>query len=148
MVDVFKSAVIDAPVETVWAVIRDFNGHDRWHPIVVDSHIEDGGPSDRVGCVRSFHVQGGAHVREELTALSDQDHGFSYRILEAEVGLLNYVAHMKLIPITEDGRTFLQWWSRFDTPPGEEASLKRMVEQDVYQAGIDAIRAAVRSGAG
>jgi hypothetical protein len=144
MVDVFKSAVIDAPVAAVWAVIRDFNGHDRWHPIVRDSHIEGGGPADRVGCVRSFHVQSGAHIREELTALSDQDFSFSYRILEAEVGLMNYVAHMKLIPVTEDNRTFLQWWSRFDTPPGEEESLKRMVEDEVYQAGIDAIRAAVR----
>ena len=143
MVDVFRSAVIDAPVEAVWGVIRDFNGHDRWHPIVRDSHIEGGGPSDRVGCVRSFHVQSGAHIREELTALSDQDKSFSYRILEAEVGLVNYVAHMKLVPVTEDNRTFLQWWSRFDTPPGEEESLKRMVEEDVYQAGIEAIRAAV-----
>lgn len=145
MPDVFKSAVIDAPIGKVWGLIRDFNGHDQWHPIVRDSHIEGGGPADRIGCVRNFHVQDGAHIREQLTALSDQDHSFSYCILEAEVGLLNYVAHMKLIPITETGGTFLQWWSHFDTPPGEEAALTEMVAENVYQAGINAIRAAVTS---
>lgn len=146
MVDVFKSAVIDAPVEAVWGLIRDFNGHDQWHPIVRDSHIEDGKPADQVGCVRNFHLQDGGNIREELTALSDAERSFSYRILDAPVGLLNYVAHMKLIPITEDGRTFLQWWSHFETPPGEEATLERMVAEDVYEAGISAIRSALGVG--
>jgi uncharacterized protein YndB with AHSA1/START domain len=27
-----KSTIIDAPVDRVWAVLRDFNGHERWHP--------------------------------------------------------------------------------------------------------------------
>ena len=31
---VVRSAVIDAPVERVWAVLRDFNSHDRWHDAV------------------------------------------------------------------------------------------------------------------
>jgi uncharacterized protein YndB with AHSA1/START domain len=56
MVKIVKSTVIDAPVEAVWAVLRDFNGHDQWHPAVADSHIERGQSSDRVGCVRRFHL--------------------------------------------------------------------------------------------
>ena len=31
------STVIGASVERVWAVLRDFNGHDRWHPAVAAS---------------------------------------------------------------------------------------------------------------
>ena len=40
MVKVVKSTVINAPVEAVWAVLRDFNGHDQWHPAVADSIIK------------------------------------------------------------------------------------------------------------
>ena len=66
---VTRSAIIDAPVERVWEVLRDFNSHDRWHPAVADSHIEDGLPSDQVGCIRNFHLGDGAHISEQLIAL-------------------------------------------------------------------------------
>ena len=35
MVSIVESTVLDAPVEAVWAVLRDFNGFDRWHPLIV-----------------------------------------------------------------------------------------------------------------
>ena len=31
---VVRSTVIDAPIERVWAVLRDFNSHDHWHGVV------------------------------------------------------------------------------------------------------------------
>ena len=49
---VYISAVIDAPVERVWAVMRDYNGMPSYHPGMQHSLIEDGRPSDQVGCVR------------------------------------------------------------------------------------------------
>ena len=51
---VVRSTVIDAPIERVWDVLRDFNSHDQWHDVVDRSRIEGGSPSDRVGCVRRF----------------------------------------------------------------------------------------------
>jgi len=32
MVEVRRSTVLDAPIEEVWAILRDFNGHETWHP--------------------------------------------------------------------------------------------------------------------
>ena len=61
MVKVVKSTILEAPVDTVWGILRDFNGHDRWHPAVADSVVERGLPSDKVGCVRRFHLA--EHVR-------------------------------------------------------------------------------------
>ena len=52
MVNVYRSAVIDAPADKVWALIRDFNGLPKWHPAIGKSEIEGGLPGDRVGCVR------------------------------------------------------------------------------------------------
>jgi hypothetical protein len=141
MVKVVKSTILDAPVESVWEVLRDFNGHDQWHPIVADSVIEKGWPSDRIGCVRRFHLQDGSELRELLLTLSDADMAFSYCLLDTPVPLLNYVAHVRLAPVTDGDMTFWHWESRFDTPEGREAELKEMVAENVYQGGFDAIRA-------
>ncbi len=147
MVKVVKSTVLDAPVEAVWNVLRDFNGHDRWHPIVTDSVIEKGQTSDRIGCVRRFHLADGSELREQLLTLSDADMAFSYCLLDTPVPLLNYVAHVRLAPVTDGDRTFWHWESRFDTPPGREEELRKMVAEGVYQSGIDAIRVLVEDRA-
>ena len=141
MVKVVKSTVLPAPVEAVWEVLRDFNGHDRWHPIVKDSVVEKGWTSDRVGCVRKFHLQDGSELRELLLTLSDADMAFSYCLLDTPVPLLNYVAHVRLSPVTDGDMTFWHWESRFDTPPGREKELQAMVAENVYQGGMDAVRA-------
>jgi hypothetical protein len=141
MVKVVKSTVLPAPVEAVWEVLRDFNGHDRWHPIVKDSVVEKGWTSDRVGCVRKFHLQDGSELRELLLTLSDADMAFSYCLLDTPVPLLNYVAHVRLSPVTDGDMTFWHWESRFDTPPGREKELQQMVAENVYQGGMDAVRA-------
>ena len=141
MVKIVKSTVIAAPVEPVWAVLRDFNGHDRWHPEVADSHIERGATFDRVGCVRRFHLKDGSELREQLLALSDLDMAFTYCLLDTPIPLLNYVAHVRLVPVTDGDMTFWQWTSRFDTPAGREAELEHAVGVGIYEAGFAALRA-------
>ena len=147
MVHILRSTIIAAPTDRVWSVLRDFNGHDQWHPVVTTSRIERGYDSDRIGCVRRFRLRDGAELREQLLALSDLEQAFSYCLVETPVPLLNYVAHVRLLPVTDGDRTFWQWESRFDTPPGEEAALERMVREDVYEAGFTAIRAIVEGHA-
>lgn len=146
MVQVVKSTVLNAPIEAVWALLRDFNGHDEWHPVVATSQIEKGLPSDKIGCVRNFRLVDGANLREQLLTLSDADTAFSYCLLDTPVPLLNYVAHVRLSPVTDGDRTFWHWESRFDTPPGREDELKTMVAENIYQSGFDAIRAHLEMG--
>jgi len=141
VVKIVKSTIMEAPVEAVWEVLRDFNGHDRWHPAVADSHIERGQSSDKVGCVRRFHLVDGSELREQLLTLSDADMAFTYCLLDTPVPLLNYVAHVRLTPVTDGDLTFWWWESRFDTPAGEEQRLKDMVSEQIYQAGFEAVRA-------
>ncbi len=132
---------MDAPVEAVWDVLRDFNGHDRWHPAVASSQIERNNPSDLVGCVRRFKLEDGSQLREQLLTLSDLEQSFSYCLLDTPVPLFNYVAHVRLAPVTDGDRTFWEWESRFDTPKGREDELREVVSENIYQAGFDAIRA-------
>lgn len=140
MVRVVRSTVIDAPIAAVWRVLRDFNGHDGWHPAVRRSLLEDGKRTDQVGCVRNFDLQDGANVRERLLAMSDKDHHFRYSIVGADVPLQNYVAEVTLKPVTDGDRTYWLWSSSFDTPPGQENKLSDLVAKGVYEAGFDAVR--------
>ncbi|MEM9045220.1 MAG: SRPBCC family protein [Pseudomonadota bacterium] len=140
MPHVVRSIVLDAPVEAVWEVIRDFNGHDRWHPAVAESHVERGQPSDQVGCVRNFRLVGGENLREQLLALSDMEQAFSYCLLDTPVPLFNYVAHVRLFPVTDTDSTFWEWESRFDTPAGRSEELSDLVGDGIYAAGFEAIR--------
>ena len=141
MVKIVKSTIMDAPVEAVWDVLRDFNGHDVWHPAVADSHIERGQPSDRIGCVRRFHLADGSELREQLLTLSDIDMAFSYCLLDTPIPLLNYVAHVRLAPVTDGDMTFWHCESRFDTPAGMETELAHTVGTDIYEGGFTAVRA-------
>lgn len=138
---VVKSAIIDAPVDRLWSVLRDFNGHDQYHPIVAASAIERGHPSDKVGCVRRFTLRDGSELREQLLALSDLEMTYSYCLLETPIPLFNYVAHVRLLPVTDGNRSFWHWEGRFTTPTGREGELAEMVGTNVYAAGIEAVRA-------
>jgi NADPH:quinone reductase-like Zn-dependent oxidoreductase len=139
MVEVRRSTIVDAPLAEVWAVLRDFNGHERWHPIVASSAIEDDIDADQVGAVRDFRLEDGGRVREQLLALSDVANSFSYCILEAPVRLRNYVAHVRLRPVTENDTCFWEWSASFDPPPPERERLKRFVAEDVIAAGFRAV---------
>jgi NADPH:quinone reductase-like Zn-dependent oxidoreductase len=147
MVSVVRSTVINAPVEAVWQVVRDFNDHDKWHPVVVDSVIEDGKAADQVGCVRRFHLQDGSELREQLLKLCDRTRSFTYCILSSPIPLIGYVATLTLKPVTDGSCTFWDWRSTFRTPPGREAELAELVGRNVYEGGFQAVRAIVEPGA-
>ena len=101
MARVYISAVMDIPLGEAWAVLRDFNALPVYHPFFSKSEIEAGKPSDQIGCVRNFYTHEGGHIREELLTLSDREHVCCYRIIEATLPVQNYVAEMRLKPITE-----------------------------------------------
>ena len=122
---VVRSTIIDAPVDALWSVLRDFNGHESWHPIVARSEIERSQPSDRIGCVRRFTLQDGSELREQLLTLSDLEMTFSYCLLDTPIPLFNYVAHVRLLPVTDGNRSFWHWESRFTTPAGPGGRARR-----------------------
>ena len=137
---VVRSTIIDAPIERVWAVLRDFNSHDQWHDVVDASRIENNQPSDRVGCIRHFHLRDGGMIREKLLALSDYDYSCVYEILESPMGVTQYIATLKLTPVTDGGRCFAEWSAEFECAPGRERELTESIGGGVFQGGFDALK--------
>jgi NADPH:quinone reductase-like Zn-dependent oxidoreductase len=145
LIRVRRSAVIDAPIERVWEILRDFNSHSAWHPAVGPSQIENGEPPDQVGCVRNFFLKDGNHIREQLLALSDRDHISTYCILDATLPMKDYVATLQLKSITDGNRTFWHWESTFGVPRGREREFDGLVGGGVYEGGFSGLRAFLKS---
>ncbi len=141
MARVYISTVIGAPADRIWQTIRDFNALPDWVPAVRESRIEGGQPADQVGCVRAFRLQDGGFLRERLLALSDYDFSVTYAILESPMGVENYIATLKLAPITDGNRTFAEWTAEFDCDPANEAELTDNIGNNVFQAAFDALKA-------
>jgi hypothetical protein len=138
--NIFTSSVIDAPIDDVWAKIRDFNGLPAWNPAIADSLIENGEPSDKVGCIRNFNLKDGGNIREQLLTLSDIDYQCTYSILISPMPLENYTATLRLVPITDGNRTYAEWTAQFSCQPEDEETLVNDIGNNVFQGGFDALK--------
>jgi hypothetical protein len=140
MIKVYTSTVINGSADAVWAIVRDFNGLPKWTPFVAESRIEGGLPSDKVGCIRNFRLKDGGIIREQLLTLSDYDYQCTYSILESPMGVTNYVATLKLTPVTDGNTTFAEWWAEFDPPFGKEKELADNIGQGVFQTAFNSLK--------
>jgi hypothetical protein len=101
-----------------------------------------GGPGlggDQVGCIRHFILQDGGDLRERLLALSDQERTFTYSILESPLPVANYIATVRLKPVTDGDRTFAEWSAEFDVTEGPEVDVIERVT-GVFQGGFDSLK--------
>jgi hypothetical protein len=142
MARVYVSSVINAQAAKVWARVRDFNGLPNWHPAIAESRIENGEPADKVGCIRNFSLRNGDRLREQLLGLSDYDMFCTYSILDSPMPLTNYVATLRLTPITDQDRTFIEWSAEFDCAADKESDLVSGIGGNVFQGGFDALKRA------
>ncbi|MGH8224470.1 MAG: SRPBCC family protein [Woeseiaceae bacterium] len=135
----YNSALIDAPIDEVWTALRNF--HDvSWAPDVVTKiEVVGARKADQIGARRilndAFH--------ETLLSLDDRGRTLSYSI---DVGpgpvskeaVSNYVGRVSARPVTEDGSTFVEWESTYDS--ANDASVGEFCNP-IYQALLRALKA-------
>ena len=56
------------------------------------------------------------------------------------MGVENYVATLRLTPVTDGDRTFAEWTAEFDCPPERETELISNIGGGVFQGGFDALK--------
>ncbi|WP_158801804.1 MULTISPECIES: SRPBCC family protein [unclassified Acidisoma] len=147
MAQAYASAIIEAPVETVWATIRDFGALAAWHPALSSSEIEQGDPPDRVGCIRSLQLHGGGGARERLLMLDDSRYSFSYNFETPAFPVGNYVSTLELIPVTNGDATFARWSATFDEQPEDAGKYVDIVSNAVFAVGLAALADKLRGAA-
>ncbi len=113
----YNSTVVNAPADKVWIAIRNF--HDAsWAPHVVETvDIVGEAKGDQIGAKR---VLNGA-FHETLRALDDVNMTFRYSIDDgpgpvAKDAIRNYVGTVKVMAITSNDTSFVEWVSVYDSP--------------------------------
>ena len=135
---VFVSSVVNASAEKVWTAIRRFDAVAEWLPFVRSSPIEDGGDPTRVGCIRVLTQTDGEMFREVLVALSNAERFYSYTFVSSPVPVRNHCTTLRVLPITDGDRSYVQWCSTFEIDPQYEAQLANLMNRN-FLAGLRAL---------
>jgi Polyketide cyclase / dehydrase and lipid transport len=107
---------------------------------VATSSLEGQGPADRVGCIRILALQDGARIGERLLSLDDAARSYVYAILEGPFPVTGYVSTLRVTPVTDGGRSFVEWFSVFECEPEAAGELVSLFEGAVYKGGLDALK--------
>jgi hypothetical protein len=112
----YVSGTIDADIETVWSVLRDFHGIDRWVDRIRSAGSEDGPGPAAVGSVRRLTMEpDGRVVRERLVHYDAPGHRYSYEFAgDQPFPVRAYRGTVHLLPVTQSGMTFAEWYGEFD----------------------------------
>ena len=122
--------MVDAPAEKVWTTIRRFDAVAEWLPFVKSSPIEDGGDPTRLGCVRILTQTDGEVFREVLLALSDAERFYSYTFVSSPVPVRDHRTTLRVLPITDGSRSYVEWSSRFDIDAKNAAQLVDLMNRN------------------
>lgn len=112
----YNSTTVNAPIDQVWDMIKDFHQLDWAAPVATKVDVVGELPGTQVGARRilndAFH--------ETLLSVDAMNYRFTYSIDDgpgpvAKGVIDNYVGRVELFPITDTGGTFVKWTSEFDS---------------------------------
>jgi hypothetical protein len=142
----YFSTVFEQSADEVWRIIRDFNNYPVWVDGAGTSEIEEGRAGDAVGAIRNVLYKG-MRRRQRLLALSDAERTQTYEFAgESPLPVQNFQATIRVTPIVDGDRAFVEWWASFDCEPavceervaffrdafgGWLGSLRRHLQRDV-----------------
>lgn len=132
---VFRSMIIDAEIDRVWAAVRNFDGVAHWNPGVELATLETG-TSTATGSIRSLQIADGTVFRETLLVHSDAEWFYTYDILESPLPVTGYVSTHRFLPITHTHQTLGIWESRFVCAPDEAIEMDKIVGDAIYIGGM------------
>jgi NADPH:quinone reductase-like Zn-dependent oxidoreductase len=95
---------------------------------------------DVVGGVRRFSLSDGAELREQLLSHSDREYTCTYCTLDSPLPLFDYMATIRLKPVTDGNQTFWDWRSQFRAPDDRATELENLIGRQVYEAGFGGLR--------
>ena len=119
----YNSVVVNAPCEQVWKTISNFHDLGWAKGVVTNVEVKGDLKGDQVGAKRiinrAFH--------ETLLSLDDDERTFSYSIDDgpdplAKGTMDNYVGCVRVLPVTEDDTTFVEWQSTYESDKDSEVA--------------------------
>jgi hypothetical protein len=81
-----------------------------------------------------------ARSRTANRPTSDYDTFCTYAILESPMPIENYVATLRLTPVSDGDRCFVEWSAEFDCSADVETDVSNGIATNVFQSGFDALK--------
>jgi hypothetical protein len=135
----YYSTVLNHTADEVWAVIRPFD-HYAWAGVESDTVIEEGKRGDQVSAVRRV-TMGERVIRQILLGHSDLDRAYTYAFFDpAALPVTNYVATIRVLPVVDNDKAFVEWSATFDCPADEHDRWTRYYEQEGFAKWLAALR--------
>jgi Polyketide cyclase / dehydrase and lipid transport len=142
---------IKAPLEKVWAAVKDFDSLPKWHPGFSADTLSSGS-NGTVGAVRKLTVKDGPVIVEKLTAYDEAGHSYKYVIVESPLPITHYSSTVTVRP-GKSGMTEVIWsgsWKRknpADDPPEAESDAGTIkLVKGVYRGGLDNLKKMLEGG--
>ena len=128
------SATINAPADSIWKDISDFQGVGKYLAIVTGSQMEGSG----VGAIRTLTLDNGATVVERLESLDEQSKSLIYSFVDSPMQVSGYVATMQ-IEDSGENQCEITWSSVFELTGMSEAEARDLFE-GAYNMGFEGLR--------
>ena len=80
-------------------------------------------------------------MRERLLGLCDATRFYSYNFEKTPFSVLNYHATLRVTPVTDGHRAFVEWWTTFDCEPEKIDDWTHTFAGIVFKGGLDALKA-------
>ncbi|QPF84981.1 SRPBCC family protein [Bradyrhizobium genosp. L] len=142
MAKAYYSTVFEQPAAEVWKIIRDFNNYPVWVHGAGTSEIEDGKSGDSIGAVRNVLYRE-RRIRQRLLAQSDIERFQSYEFAgPPTLPMADFVATLRVTPVIDGNRAFVEWWATFDCEPNSRAELTRTLAS-WFETWLDSLRDAM-----
>lgn len=124
----------DAPADTVWKYLGDFEGIGDWMPGIVKSEVSGEG----LGAIRKLFFNETTSVTETLRALDKAGRSLSYSIDEGPAPVVDYLATISVSDAGDGAR--VEWSATFDTPAGVDAEAVKPALTGAYSGALAALK--------
>jgi mxaD protein len=128
---------LSAPPEKAWALIKDFDGWQNWHPAVASTEITSGKGNTR-GTVRVLTTQDGAKITERLERYQPKNFSYTYRITDSPLPVTDYVSTLQ-VKAAKSGSVVI-WSSHFKAKEGTADADALKTIRGIYTAGLDNLK--------
>ncbi|MCH8846880.1 MAG: SRPBCC family protein [Proteobacteria bacterium] len=112
----YNSTVVDASIDEVWEMIKDFHQLSWGDKVITKVDIVGEVSGTEVGAKRILNEA----FHETLLSVDNKNFSFTYSIDDgpgpvSKDSVSNYVGKVFLYPITDSGKTFVEWISTYDS---------------------------------
>ena len=141
VLSVKEKVELSVPPDKAWAVIKDFDGWQNWHPAVASTEITSG-KGNTHGTVRVLMTKDGAKITERLERYQPKVFAYTYRIMDSPLPVTDYVSTIQ-VKGSKSG-CVVNWSSHFRAKEGTEDAEAVKTIRGIYTAGLDNLKAKLK----